>query len=78
MATIHLHQTTNATPGPFLAGLTDFGPGRSKSFPNSAGLKGRLLASLLSTGDKRVLASAPDKTVEALEARNYQLGQAQS
>ena len=37
MATIHLHQTTTATPEQFLAGLTDFGPGRSKIFPNSAG-----------------------------------------
>jgi hypothetical protein len=36
MATIRLHQTTTATPGQFLAGLTDFGPGRSKIFPNSA------------------------------------------
>jgi hypothetical protein len=36
MATIHLHQTTTATPGQFAAGLTDFGPGRSKLFPNSA------------------------------------------
>ena len=36
MTTIHLHQTTTATPGQFLAGLTDFGPGRSKIFPNSA------------------------------------------
>ena len=36
MATIHLHQTTTATPEQFLAGLTDFGPGRSKIFPNSA------------------------------------------
>ena len=36
MATIHLHQRTTATPGQFLAGLTDFGPGRSKIFPNSA------------------------------------------
>jgi hypothetical protein len=36
MATIHLHQTTTATPGQFLAGLTDFGPGRSKLFGNSA------------------------------------------
>ena len=25
MATIHLHQTTTATPEQFLAGLTDFG-----------------------------------------------------
>ena len=36
MATIHLHQTTTATPEQFLAGLTDFEPGRSKIFPNSA------------------------------------------
>ena len=36
MATIHLHQTTTVTPEQFLAGLTDFGPGRSKLFPNSA------------------------------------------
>ena len=36
MATIHLDQTTTATPEQFLAGLTDFGPGRSKIFPNSA------------------------------------------
>ncbi len=35
MPTIHLHQTTTATPEQFLAGLTDFGPGRSKIFPNS-------------------------------------------
>jgi hypothetical protein len=35
MATIRLHQTTTATPEQFLAGLTDFGPGRSKIFPNS-------------------------------------------
>ena len=36
MVTIRLHQTTTATPEQFLAGLTDFGPGRSKIFPNSA------------------------------------------
>ena len=36
MATIHLHQTTTATPGQFLAGLTDFGPDRSKIWGNSA------------------------------------------
>ena len=32
MATIHLHQTTTATPQQFVAGLTDFGPGRSELF----------------------------------------------
>jgi hypothetical protein len=32
MVTIHLHQTTTATPEQFVAGLTDFGPGRSKLF----------------------------------------------
>jgi hypothetical protein len=36
MATIHLHQRTTATPGQFVAGLTDFGPGRSELFGNSA------------------------------------------
>jgi hypothetical protein len=35
MPTIHLHQTTTATPEQFVAGLTDFGPGRSKLFGNS-------------------------------------------
>ena len=36
MSTIHFHVTTTATPEQFLAGLTDFGPGRSKLFGNSA------------------------------------------
>jgi hypothetical protein len=36
MATIRLHQTTTATPAQFLAGLTDFGPGGSDLFGNSA------------------------------------------
>src|SRR6188474_1746435 len=36
MPTINLHQTTTATPEQFVAALTDFGPGRSKIFGNSA------------------------------------------
>ena len=36
MSTIHLHGTTTSTPEQFVAGLTDFGPGRSKLFSNSA------------------------------------------
>jgi hypothetical protein len=36
MSTIHFKETTTATPEPFIAGLTDFGPGRSKLFGNSA------------------------------------------
>jgi hypothetical protein len=36
MSTIHFHQTTTSTPEQFIAGLTDFGPGRSKVFTNSA------------------------------------------
>jgi hypothetical protein len=36
MSTIHLHRTTTATPEQYVAGLTDFGPGRSKVFGNSA------------------------------------------
>ena len=36
MSTIHLHQTTTLPPEQYIAGLTDFGPGRSKLFTNSA------------------------------------------
>jgi hypothetical protein len=36
MPTIHLHQTTNLAPEQYIAGLTDFDPGRAKLFPNSA------------------------------------------
>jgi hypothetical protein len=36
MSTIHVKQTTTSTPEQFIAGLTDFGPGRSKLFGNSA------------------------------------------
>ena len=36
MSTVHLHENTTATPEQYVAGLTDFGPGRSKLFGNSA------------------------------------------
>ena len=36
MSTIHFHRTTTLTPAQYVAGLTDFGPGRSKVFDNSA------------------------------------------
>jgi len=36
MSTLHFHQTTSATPEQYIAGLTDFGPGRSQIFGNSA------------------------------------------
>jgi hypothetical protein len=36
MPTLHFKETTTSTPEQFTAGLTDFGPGRSKLFPNSA------------------------------------------
>ncbi len=36
MATIRFHVNTTATPDQFIAGLTDFGPGRSELFKNSA------------------------------------------
>jgi hypothetical protein len=36
MPTIQIKQTTTATPEQFVAGLTDFGPGRSELFGNSA------------------------------------------
>ena len=36
MPTFQFHQTTTATPQQFIAGLTDFGPGRAELFENSA------------------------------------------
>jgi hypothetical protein len=36
MSTIHFQRTTTATPEQYVAGLTDFGPGRSKLFGNSS------------------------------------------
>ena len=36
MSVIHFHESTTSTPEQFIAGLTDFGPGRSKVFKNSA------------------------------------------
>ena len=36
MSTIHLHRRTTLTPEQYIAGLIDFGPGRSKLFGNSA------------------------------------------
>jgi hypothetical protein len=35
-AEIHFRQTTTLTPEQYIAGLTDFGPGRSELFSNSA------------------------------------------
>jgi hypothetical protein len=36
MSVIHFHTQTSSTPEQFIAGLTDFGPGRSEVFKNSA------------------------------------------
>ena len=36
MSIIYLHQRTALTPEQYIAGLTDFGPGRAKLFGNSA------------------------------------------
>jgi hypothetical protein len=36
MSTVHFNQATTLTPEQFIAGLTDFGPGRSEIFGNSA------------------------------------------
>ena len=35
MSTIHMHETSTLTPEQYIAGLTDFGPGRGKLFGNS-------------------------------------------
>ena len=36
MSTMYFHQATTLSPQQYIAGLTDFGPGRSKVFNNSA------------------------------------------
>jgi len=36
MAALRFHENTTATPEQLVAGVTDFGPGRSKLFPRSA------------------------------------------
>jgi hypothetical protein len=36
MSTIHFHQTTTSTPERYVAGLSDFAPGRWKGFGHSA------------------------------------------
>ncbi|WP_293335023.1 hypothetical protein [Mycobacterium sp.] len=36
MSAIHFHEVSTSTPDQFIAGLTDFGPGRSQAFENSA------------------------------------------
>ncbi len=36
MSRIHFHETTTLTPEQYVAGLTEFGPGRSEIFGNSA------------------------------------------
>jgi hypothetical protein len=36
MSTIHLSEITTSTPEQFVAGLTDFGPGRAELFANSS------------------------------------------
>jgi len=36
MSTLHFTHRSSSTPEEFVAALTDFGPGRSKLFPNSA------------------------------------------
>jgi hypothetical protein len=67
MSTTHLHETTTATAEQFVAGLTDFGPGRSKLFGrNGKNIKGRMLGILLGIVGKRELG----KTAGAIEARN--------
>ena len=84
MPTIHLHETTEATPEQLVAALTDFGPGRSKIFENSAddqlevhdqgregkNLRGRFLGVVLGTVGRGVLPNAFANNIAAIEARN--------
>jgi len=61
MSTIHLHQTTAATPQHFVARLTDFGPGRSQLFGNSA------LGVVVGIGMRRFLGKALGNSIKAIE-----------
>ena len=76
MATIHLTETTTATPEQFVAALTDFGPGRQEIFGNSADGyfevhdRARALGIVLGVFGKRVLGKALGNTVKAIEARD--------
>jgi hypothetical protein len=78
MFTIHLHQTTTSTAEQYVAGLTDFGPGRSKLFGNSADEylkvhhRGRSDADVTEGGTigRRVLDRAFENSVKAVELRN--------
>src|SRR2546430_8665696 len=47
MSTIHLSQTTTATPEQVLAGLTDFGPGRSEEHTSELQSQSNLVCRLL-------------------------------
>ena len=70
MSTIHLHQRTILTPEQYIAGLTDFGPGRSKLFGNSADEYGWALSLVLVTIGRGVLQKAFRNSVTAIEAPN--------
>ena len=84
MSTIHFHETTTATPEQYIAGLTDFGPGRSELFGNSADdylkvhdqgpteadVTGRFLGLVLGSVGKSRLDKAFVNSVKAIEARN--------
>jgi len=49
MSTVRMHEVTGLTPEQFVAGVTDFGPGRQEIFPNSA------------DGDLKVHSRGPDR-----------------
>jgi hypothetical protein len=84
MAAIHFTLNTTSTPEQFIAGLTDFGPGREELTPRPDGttevdvvvvrdgknFKGRAIGVVLALFGKRVLGGAFAKTLKAIEARN--------
>ncbi|MBB5167517.1 hypothetical protein [Mycobacterium sp. AZCC_0083] len=60
MPTIHFHRSTVSTPEQFIAGLTDFGPGRSELLPTA----------VLGTIGKGVLRKAFVHSVKPIETRS--------
>ena len=80
-ATIHLQQSTTATPEQFVAALTDFGPGRSEIFSRSADgylkVHERALGFLINFIGQRVLGKELRHALKAIEARNDDGGDGQ-
>lgn len=71
MSTIHLHRATRLTPEQYIAGLTDFGPGRSKLLATAP----MNISRCITTAARRQMSR---KTPEAFGSVCIMTGQAQT